>query len=224
MTALEEFSELGDGFKVAMRDLDIRGAGNLLGSEQSGFINDLGFETYHKILDETIQELKESEFKDLFIKEQRDLSSLVQDCVIETDMEVLIPDNYVQNISERLSLYSKLDNISSEKELNSFIVSITDRFGPVPDEVIELSETVRLRWLGEKLGFEKMSLKNGEMKAHFISPEKESYFQSELFGKILNYVKSNSGKCFLQDRKKRLILIVSEINSVREAIKFLDGI
>lgn len=224
LTALEEFSELGDGFKVAMRDLDIRGAGNLLGSEQSGFINDLGFETYHKILDETIQELKESEFKDLFIKEKRDFSSLVQDCVIETDMEVLIPDNYVQNISERLSLYSKLDNISSEEELNSFIASITDRFGPVPDEVTELSETVRLRWLGEKLGFEKISLKNGEMKAHFISPDKETYFQSELFGKILNYVKDNSGKCFLQDRKKRLILIVSEVHSVREAIKFLDAI
>ncbi|HEX9651392.1 MAG TPA: transcription-repair coupling factor [Cyclobacteriaceae bacterium] len=221
LTALEEFSELGDGFKVAMRDLDIRGAGNLLGSEQSGFINDLGFETYHKLLDETIQELKETEFKDLFIKPNQNLQYLVQDCIIETDLEVLIPDFYVENISERLSLYSKLDNIKTEDELKAFTDSISDRFGKLPDSVGELIETVKLRWLGESLGFEKIVLKNSELKCHFISPNKETYFQSDTFGKIIDFVQSHSSKCKLLDRKNRLVLTITDIPSVHAAIDFL---
>src|SRR5690606_15243383 len=136
LAALEEFSELGDGFKVAMRDLDIRGAGNLLGAEQSGFINDLGFDTYHKILDEAIQDLKETEFKDLFASELADKAKLiVQDCVIETDLEILIPDSYVNNISERLQLYSRLDNIKDEEEMEKFSGEVRDRFGPIPPPV-----------------------------------------------------------------------------------------
>ena len=151
LAALEEFSELGDGFKVAMRDLDIRGAGNLLGGEQSGFITDLGFDTYHKILDDAIQELKETDFKDLFSAELKEKAKLVvQDCVIETDLEILIPDSYVSNISERLQLYSRLDNIKNEDQLKEFTDEVKDRFGPLPAQTEELIDTVRLRWLARK--------------------------------------------------------------------------
>ena len=149
---LEEFSDLGDGFKVAMRDLDIRGAGNLLGAEQSGFINDLGFDTYHKILDDAIQELKETFFKDLFADELAEKAKLiVQDCVIETDLEILIPETYVNNTSERLQLYSRLDNLKNEEQLDTFIHELRDRFGELPQSVYELINSVRLRWLGRKL-------------------------------------------------------------------------
>src|SRR5688500_1107509 len=181
LAALEEFSELGDGFKVAMRDLDIRGAGNLLGGEQSGFITDLGFDTYHKILDDAIQELKETDFKELFSKELEEKSKfIVQDCVIETDLEILIPDSYVNNISERLQLYSRLDNIKDEEQLKNFTDEIRDRFGLFPTPVNELVNTVRLRWLGELLGFEKLSLKNEILRAYFIT-NRDSYFSSEVF-------------------------------------------
>ncbi|MFC2126608.1 transcription-repair coupling factor, partial [Bacteroidota bacterium] len=177
LAALEEFSELGDGFKVAMRDLDIRGAGNLLGGEQSGFINDLGFDAYHKILDETIQELKESEFKHLF---ESDLSktalTVVEDCSIETDLEILIPEEFVSNISERLSLYSQLDNIKNEDDLLAFNNSLKDRFGILPESVKDLIETVRLRWMAEKLGFEKLLLKNAMLKGYFTNQNNESYY------------------------------------------------
>jgi transcription-repair coupling factor (superfamily II helicase) len=182
LQALEEFSDLGDGFKVAMRDLDIRGAGNLLGAEQSGFITDLGFEMYHKILDEAVQELKQSEFSNLFevdLKEK--VAPLVQDCVIETDMELLIPETYVSNISERLSLYSKLDNIKNREALEAFISEIRDRFGPIPDRVVNLFETVELRWLAEKLGFEKLVLKNEQMKCFFVSSDIEKRISSRLY-------------------------------------------
>lgn len=225
LTALEEFSDLGDGFKVAMRDLDIRGAGNLLGSEQSGFINDLGFDAYHKILDEAIHELKETEFKDLFETDHKSLTaSLIQDCVIETDLEVLIPENYVENITERLRLYTQLDNIREEEELSSFVNSLTDRFGPAPDSVNELIETVKLRWLGEKLGFEKIVLKNQELKCHFVPPENETYFKSDLFGKILEYVQKHPSQCKLHDKRGRLLLLFYEIKSVQEAIQLLSTI
>lgn len=171
LAALEEFSDLGDGFKVAMRDLDIRGAGNLLGAEQSGFINDLGFETYHKILDDAIQELKETEFKELFASELTQKARLiVQDCTIETDLEILIPEWYVSNISERLQLYSRLDNIKEEGELAAFIDELRDRFGEPPPPVHELIQSVRLRWLAEQAGFERIVLKNDVMKGFLPRP------------------------------------------------------
>ncbi len=167
LSALEEFSDLGDGFKVAMRDLDIRGAGNLLGAEQTGFISDLGFDTYHKILDDAIQELKETDFKELFASELAEKAKLiVQDCVIETDLEILIPETYVSNITERLQLYSRLDNINDEEQLKKFAGEVKDRFGALPASVEELINSVRLRWLGEILGFEKLSLKNEKLRAH----------------------------------------------------------
>lgn len=222
LAALEEFSELGDGFKVAMRDLDIRGAGNLLGAEQSGFITDLGFDTYHKILDDAIQELKETEFKDLFAAELAEKAKLiVQDCVIETDLEILIPDTYVNNISERLQLYSRLDNIKNEEQLEKFNQEVRDRFGPLPQSVVELINSVRLRWLGEKLGFEKLSLKNEKLRAYFISTRDE-YFSSDVFGKILNFVKAHSRQCKLKDQAGKAMLLIDNIKTVDAAIELLS--
>jgi transcription-repair coupling factor (superfamily II helicase) len=222
LAALEEFSELGDGFKVAMRDLDIRGAGNLLGGEQSGFITDLGFDTYHKILDDAIQELKETDFKDLFMSELSEKAKLiVQDCVIETDLEILIPETYVNNISERLQLYSRLDNISDEEQLAKFTEEIRDRFGAFPDSVGELINSVRLRWLGERLGFEKLSLKNEKLRAYFIST-KDEYFSSDTFGKILNFVKSHSKQCKMKDTAGKAMLQIENIPTVDSAIELLS--
>lgn len=221
LSALEEFSELGDGFKVAMRDLDIRGAGNLLGAEQSGFITDLGFDTYHKILDEAIQELKETVFKELFAEELSEKAKLlVPDCVIETDLEILIPDDYVNSTTERLQLYSILDSLKSEAELEAFTQSLKDRFGQYPASVDELINTVRLRWLGEELGFEKLTLKNEKLRAYFFSG-KEDYFKSEVFGRILAFVQTHSKKCRMKDISGKLTLTIEGIKSVSEAIESL---
>lgn len=226
LSALEEFSDLGDGFKVAMRDLDIRGAGNLLGGEQSGFISDLGFEMYHKILDETIQELKETEFRDLFSKEieLRELKALSPDCTIETDLSIIIPDAFVSNITERLSLYSTIDSLKSEAELEMFKISLIDRFGALPKQVEDLLNTVQMRWRAERLGFEKLVLKNGVMKGYFVPGENESYYKSEVFGTILLYVQENSKNCKLKEMSKKLILFVDNINSVEKATKLLENI
>lgn len=222
LAALEEFTDLGDGFKVAMRDLDIRGAGNLLGGEQSGFITDLGFDTYHKILDDAIQELKETDFKDLFAEELTAKAKLiVQDCVIETDLEILIPDTYISNTSERLQLYASLDNIKNEDALQKFTSSLTDRFGALPPSVHQLVNSVRLRWMGEELGFEKISMKNEKLRAYFISG-KEEYFKSEVFGKILAFVQSHSKKCRMRDTSGKLILTIEDITTVDKAIEILS--
>jgi transcription-repair coupling factor (superfamily II helicase) len=221
LAALEEFSDLGDGFKVAMRDLDIRGAGNLLGAEQSGFINDLGFDTYHKILDDAIQELKETDFKDLFAAELAEKAKLiVQDCVIETDLEILIPDTYINNTSERLQLYSRLDNIKDEEQLQKFSDEIKDRFGPVPPSVQELINSVRLRWYGERLGFEKLSLKGDRLRAYFTTNNDE-YFNSDTFGQILNFVKAHSRQCKMRETAGKATLVIENITSVDAAIELL---
>lgn len=219
---LEEFSDLGDGFKVAMRDLDIRGAGNLLGSEQSGFISDLGFDMYHKILDEAVQELKETEFKDLFVKElSQTAKALVQDCTIETDLELIIPEDYVSNISERLSLYSKLDNIKTDDELLAFTKSLSDRFGPLPESVKDLTETVRLRWVAEKLGFEKLTIKSEKIKGYFVSGDNETFYKSETFGNVLSYVQNQPQRFRLKEYKSKLILTINEVLTIDEAKEIL---
>jgi len=227
LITLEEFSDLGDGFKVAMRDLDIRGAGNLLGSEQSGFINDMGFDMYHKILDEAVSELKDEEFRELFASDllsQENLSKLLQDCSIETDLELLIPASYVSNTSERLQLYTSLDNIENETDLDVFSKNLEDRFGSLPVEVQELIKSVELRWKGQRLGFEKIQIKNNTMKG-FISEEKpESYFQSTTFGSLLDFVKSHSKNCSMREYKKKLIITITEINSVLSAIEVLTSV
>ncbi|SDK79604.1 transcription-repair coupling factor (superfamily II helicase) [Catalinimonas alkaloidigena] len=223
LQTLEEFSELGDGFKVAMRDLDIRGAGNLLGGEQSGFITDLGFEMYHKVLDEAIQELKESEFRDLF-QHEIDLKPEVPvpDCSIETDMEIIIPESYVASISERLNLYSKLDSIKNEAELEKFVASMTDRFGAFPPQVEDLIRTVRLRWKAERAGFEKLVLKENVMKGYFLPSDQEAYYKSETFGRILDYVQRHPKTCRMRETSKRLILTVQHVNSIEKAATILD--
>jgi len=223
LSALEEFSDLGDGFKVAMRDLDIRGAGNLLGAEQTGFISDLGFDMYHKILDEAVQELKETEFKDLFYRDlvKEAAEAVKVDTTIETDLEILIPDTYVSNISERLGLYSKIDNIKNEEGLTKFINNLKDRFGPLPDPVKDLTETVRLRWLAEKLGFEKISIKNESLKCYFLPSDNERYFQSPAFGKVLAYVQMHPRKCQMKEYKTRLILRIDEVLTIHDAIEIL---
>lgn len=221
LAALEEFSELGDGFKVAMRDLDIRGAGNLLGAEQSGFINDLGFDTYHKILDEAIQELKESEFKDLFAEELSEKAKLiVPDCVIETDLELLIPETYVASTRERLQLYATLDDLEDEPSLETFMSGLRDRFGEYPSSVIQLANTVRLRWQCERLGFEKVILKNGRMRATFV--DRDEYFKSEIFGRILGFVQTYSKRCRLKDQSGRPTLTIEDITSVDVALQLLQ--
>jgi transcription-repair coupling factor (superfamily II helicase) len=225
LSALEEFSDLGDGFKVAMRDLDIRGAGNLLGAEQSGFVNDLGYELYHKILDEAVQELKENEFRALF---EKDLSETIEklnvDCQIETDLQVLIPEKYVSSISERLSLYTQLDDMKDEESLQKFETMVKDRFGAMPPEMMDIIEIVRIRWVAESLGMEKVLLKNNNLKCYFVSSENEKYYKSVVFGKILEYVKKNSRKCSLKEAKGKLILIFDKIASIEELKEILSDI
>lgn len=225
LSTLEEFSDLGDGFKVAMRDLDIRGAGNLLGAEQSGFISDLGFDMYHKILDEAVQELKETEFKKLFIKElSQTAQMLVQDCVIESDLELIIPESYVENISERLGLYTELDNTKDQAQLDKFTQSTRDRFGPIPEETEELIKSVQLRWMAEKLGFEKLVLKNETLRGNFVPQDKEAYYTGDVFGKVLKFVQKNARNCKLREQKGKLTLAINNINSVQSAINVLSAI
>ncbi|MFN5336924.1 MAG: transcription-repair coupling factor [Bacteroidota bacterium] len=223
LQTLEEFSDLGDGFKVAMKDLDIRGAGNLLGAEQSGFITDLGFEMYHKILDEAVQELKENEFAALFETDLKEkVQILVPDCTIETDLELLIPESYVANISERLGLYSKLDNLQKEEELLTFEASLLDRFGPLPQPVLDLMETVRLRWKAELLGIEKLVLKTGQMKCHLLPSSKESYYTSPIFGSIMKFVQTHARSCKIKEHKNRLLLSIDEVTSIQKAQHLLE--
>ncbi|HMV07768.1 MAG TPA: transcription-repair coupling factor [Cyclobacteriaceae bacterium] len=222
LAALEEFSDLGDGFKVAMRDLDIRGAGNLLGGEQSGFINDLGFETYHKILDDAIQELKENDFRELFAVELAEKAKIiVQDCVIETDLEILIPETYVNNTSERLQLYARLDNIKDEEQLKKFSNELGDRFGEIPPAVHEMINSVRLRWLGEELGFEKISLKNDRVRGYFVTGN-DAYFNSEIFGLILKFAQNNPRRCKIKDQGGKPLIVIENVPSVDAAIELFD--
>lgn len=222
LQALEEFSDLGDGFKVAMRDLDIRGAGNLLGAEQSGFINDLGYEMYHKILDDAVRELKENEFKDLFNDAlTSSLIGLQPTTQIETDLQILIPEEYVKNISERLSLYTRLDNIKTEEELNSFQHEVVDRFGPAPQEVSDLLKSVRLRWLAEELHLEKLTIKNNTLKGYFVSSPDDTFYQSETFGNILNFIQSNPRTCNLKDSKGKLIFTYQNVDTLQTAYDIL---
>lgn len=226
LNTLEEFSELGDGFKVAMRDLDIRGAGNLLGAEQSGFINDIGFDMYHKILDEAVQELKEGEYKQLFendlLKNKEVMDKLVEDCNIETDFEALIPENYVSNISERLSLYTQLDDLKSEEELSKFIDMMKDRFGPMPNGVKNLTETVQLRWIAIQIGFEKVTIKGSKMRCYISDKKPQEYFQSSRFGNVLAFIKSNPHDSKMKEVKNKLLISIENVGSIENARVVID--
>lgn len=221
LTTLEEFSDLGDGFKVAMRDLDIRGAGNLLGAEQSGFINDIGFDMYHKILDEAIQELKEGEYKELFendlLKNKEALQAMVEDCNIETDFEALIPENYVNNISERLALYTQLDDIKSEDELIRFTKMMEDRFGKLPQGINNLIETVKIRWKAIEIGYEKVTIKGGKMRCYISDKRSQEYFQSNRFGNVLAFIKNNPKESTMKEVKNKLLISITGISSIEDA-------
>lgn len=222
LTAIEQFSDLGSGLHIAMRDLEIRGAGDLLGAEQSGFIADIGFETYQKILAEAIEELKEGEFKELYAEEQ-EKKDFVLETLIDTDLEILIPDNYVNKVEERLRLYQALDNVESIKQLDQFEIELIDRFGPAPDEVGELFNSVRLRWLGKEIGFEKIVLKQSRLIAYFISDQNSPYFQSPKFQRVLQFLKDRP-KAQMKERNNKLYLSFAEVNSVSEAIVLLKPI
>jgi transcription-repair coupling factor (superfamily II helicase) len=216
LKAIEEFSDLGSGFNIAMRDLDIRGAGNLLGGEQSGFISEIGFEMYHKILDEAVQELKDSEFAGVF-EETTIERRFVTDCQIDTDMEILLPANYVNSVTERLLLYKELDGLSSEEQIISFEQKLCDRFGPVPEQATALLETIRLRLLAEKLGFEKIILKNKRFIGYFVTNAASPFYQSEVFSSVLKFVQQNQQKVRLKEEKQKLSLTIRDISSVEAA-------
>ncbi len=219
LSAIEEFSELGSGFNVAMRDLDIRGSGNLLGAEQSGFIAEIGFDMYHKILDEAIQELKDDEFKDLFQDEKpRPFISFTQ---IDTDLEILIPDEYVTNIAERYNLYTEISKLENEIQLIAFEQQLTDRFGPVPHQVNDLLNTVRLQWLGKAIGFEKISLKKNVLRGYFISNQQSPYFETDAFRQVLTYVQYNPRKINMKEVKNTLRISFEGVSTIARAVELL---
>lgn len=221
LNTLEQYSDLGSGFQIAMRDLDIRGAGNLLGGEQSGFIAEIGFEMYHKILDEAVKELKRTEFKNLFKEEIAQQDDFVSDCTIDTDLEILIPDSYVESITERLSLYARLDGCENEEELIEFHAELRDRFGPVPPQVEDLFNTVRVRRFSVDLGFEKLLLKNDVLKCFFVGNPDSPYFQSETFNRILQFLQEGTNKARLKQVGKNGILIVENVKNMTELFEFI---
>jgi transcription-repair coupling factor (superfamily II helicase) len=221
LQTLEQHSELGSGFQIAMRDLDIRGAGNMLGGEQSGFMVDIGFETYQKILDEAIKELKRTEFRELFKEEISKQEDYVQDCTIDTDLEILIPDSYVEAVTERLNLYTRLDNCNNEEELQEFHREMIDRFGPIPPQVDDLFDTVRIRKLAVSLGFEKMILKEDTLRCYFINRPDSPYFESDTFRLILEYLQKHTNKAKLKQTGKNFLLVVDDMKSMADILGFL---
>ncbi len=222
LTTLEQYSDLGSGFQIAMRDLDIRGAGNLLGGEQSGFIAEIGFEMYHKILDEAVRELKRKEFKDLFKEEIQQQDDFVSDCSIDTDLEILIPDDYVESITERLTLYTRLDNCESEEDLAEFHAEMHDRFGPVPPQVEDLFTTVRCRKLAVELGFEKLVLRHETLRGYFVSNPDSPYFQSAMFNGILQFLQTGTNKAKLKQVGKNGMLVVDGIRTMHDMYDFFS--
>lgn len=225
LEALVQFSDLGAGFNIAMKDLDIRGAGNLLGGEQSGFITDIGFEMYQKILNEAMEELRETEFKDLFAERNTDqFVPFVKDCVIETDLEIRIPEDYVNNVAERLSLYQKLDSLESKEALDKYAQTLTDRFGPLPRAVKELFRSFELRWLAQDLGIERLVMKSGSMVCYFISNPQSKFYDSAIFQQVLRYIQSNPKDCKLSEKNDRLRLLYSNVLTIDGAVKRLNEI
>jgi transcription-repair coupling factor (superfamily II helicase) len=222
LQTLEQHSELGSGFQIAMRDLDIRGAGNLLGGEQSGFMAEIGFETYQKILEEAIRELKRNDFKELFKEEIIRQDDFVQDCTIDTDLEILIPDDYVESITERLSLYQRLDSCETEEELGQMRMEITDRFGALPLAVEDLFTTVLCRKLAVQLGFEKISLKDELLRCFFINRPDSPYFESGVFKGVIEYLQTQTRKGQLKQNGRNFLLVISEVRGMNGVHQFLS--
>jgi len=222
LQTLEQHSELGSGFQIAMRDLDIRGAGNMLGGEQSGFMLEIGFEMYQKVLDEAIRELKRTSFRELFKEEISKQDDFVQDCTIDTDLEILIPDTYVENITERLTLYSRLDNCTDEDELLAFHAELNDRFGLIPGPVEDLFTTVRCRRMAVSLGFERMTLKDDILKCYFVNNPDSPYFESEVFKGLLEFIQNRTLKGRLKQTGKNFMLIVDDIRTMEQLFELLS--
>ncbi|MBQ4818949.1 transcription-repair coupling factor [Aquimarina sp. MMG016] len=225
ITALEMHSDLGSGFNIAMKDLEIRGAGDLLGGEQSGFINEIGFDTYQKILNEAIEELKENEFVELYEDDTKEKVYL-KDTQIDTDFELLFPDDYINNITERLNLYTELNAIKEEKDLQAYEKRLVDRFGELPDQAIDLLNSVRIKWIATSIGIEKVIMKQNKLIGYFISDQQSNFYQSPAFSKVLQFVQQNPDKCKMKEKQTRnglrLLLTFENINSVNSALKVLQ--
>ncbi|MDO4191613.1 MAG: transcription-repair coupling factor, partial [Bacteroidales bacterium] len=227
MDAISTFSDLGSGFNIAMQDLDIRGAGNMLGAEQSGFIADLGYETYQRILNEAMIELRDEEFSNLLPEQRQELQQrenvdFVADCVVETDFNMMIPNDYVSSVSERMSLYRELDNLTNEDELHRYIGRMEDRFGAIPQEVQNLTDLLRLRWRAIKMGIEKLVLKNGKMVAYLVANKNSEYYQSDTFGKIVAYYTKYPRNCQLKEVKEKRLMTVEPVNSIKTVHHVFD--
>ncbi|PKA83079.1 transcription-repair coupling factor [Ulvibacter sp. MAR_2010_11] len=225
ITALEQFSDLGSGLNIAMKDLEIRGAGDLLGGEQSGFINEIGFETYQKILAEAIDELKEKEFKDLYAGSEHEKKDFVKEMVIDTDFELLFPDDYVNNITERLNLYTKLNELKTEAELQKFEKELIDRFGALPKQARDLLNSVRIKWIAIAMGLERVVMKKGKLVGYFVSDQQSAFYQSTAFTKVLQYVQNNSNSVKMKEKETRtglrLLLTIEGVKTVNNALHVL---
>jgi transcription-repair coupling factor (superfamily II helicase) len=226
ITALEQFSELGSGINIAMKDLEIRGAGDLLGGEQSGFINEIGFETYQKILAEAIEELKEKEFKNLYEETEGPKKNFVKEMTIDTDFELLFPDDYVNNITERLNLYTKLNELKTEAELQKFEKELLDRFGEMPKEAEDLLNSVRIKWIAISMGLERLVMKQKKMVGYFVADQQSAFYQSAAFTKVLQYVQTHPQKVTMKEKQTRnglrLLLTFEGISSVDKALRALE--
>ena len=223
---IEQFSAIGSGIQIAMKDLEIRGAGDLLGGEQSGFINEMGFETYQKILQQAIEELKENEFKDLYESESNDqFKSYVREVQIDTDLEIYLPDNYINIVKERLALYQELSQLKTPKELEEFEAQLTDRFGSLPREAKELMESVRLKWVATKLGMERLILKKGSCLCYFLSDQQSDFFQGERFQYLLTQIQKNAARMVLKEKNipagPKLLLSIRDIHEVQQLTQLL---
>jgi transcription-repair coupling factor (superfamily II helicase) len=229
LKTIEEFADLGSGFHISMQDLDIRGAGNMLGAEQSGFIADIGFETYHRILNEAIQELKLDEFREVFENKESNKSDAffnvkyVEDCQIDTDLELLFPATFIPGDAERMLLYRELDNLETEDDLRKFAENLVDRFGDLPEESKELLEVVILRRKAIDMGIERITLKNNMMICYFVADQNSLFYQSAEFGRILQYIKSNPRNCRMKESGRKLSLTFEKITSVSAASKLLGS-
>ena len=228
ISALEQFSELGSGFNIAMKDLEIRGAGDLLGGEQSGFINEIGFETYQKIMNEAIEELKENEFKDLYKDEEKPEKEYVKDINIDTDFELLFPDEYINSITERLKLYSELSTIKTDEELLIFNNKLVDRFGALPKQAVSLLNSIKIKWIATQFGVEKLVMKQGKMICYFVSDQQSAFYASPNFHKVLEFVQKHSNICKMKEKQTpnglRLLLTFENVKSIRRALELMEMI
>ena len=224
LRAIEEFSNIGSGFNIAMRDLDIRGAGNILGAEQSGFISEIGYDMYHKILNEAIDELKNTEFRELYAEQIAEDMDFVKECTIQTDLEVLIPDDYVSNIRERVALYKELNELETDEQLEDYKLRLKDRFGPLPQATEELVETIKLRRLAKEIGVEKLILRENRMTCNFVTNPQNPFYQSDSFAKVITYVQRNPETCHMKETQEKLSLTFNDVNTLGVALQLLENV